>query len=441
MNISENLNRIAQAKASIKNAIEQKGVEVPNNAKISSYSQYIKQISGNNDGEWSANVPVGMTQDWATIVYGDNPKAIQFGTFFDLNNFSQSCDTELDEIDLTLGYVPREKVLSMYIGQDCIDVPNNVLANPMFRKTSQFNNLQLVDFGSCYTIGNNVLSGSPDFNGEIKWSDSLMAIGDNFMSGSQAFSHAVTLPESLTSVGNGFFARCDEIPEMYIPEATDPPSDRNSLTTTSKNATTYRAGLRLTGPGAPRWVAALPNSDKVPYRNLINVEDGKVYHRVRIQFDNGQADKIYVVEDGDTVAMPTPDPVKWIGPHESAVVETKDYNPGPIRHLAQFEGYAVTTDVYSVVLEYENNENVPYTLSVKAGETLKEQFTPHRYGQRFVGWAAAEPAEITYWQIKLDPNNGKETKSYIIPDGEVFYEPRTPHKLGAKFLGWTVTTD
>lgn len=45
MTIASNLQRIINAKTTIKAAIEEKGVEIPNEEKLDTYHEYIDQIS------------------------------------------------------------------------------------------------------------------------------------------------------------------------------------------------------------------------------------------------------------------------------------------------------------------------------------------------------------------------------------------------------------
>lgn len=50
MSVASEITRIQNAKESIKNAIESKGVSVPSNASIDTYATYIEQISGGSSG-------------------------------------------------------------------------------------------------------------------------------------------------------------------------------------------------------------------------------------------------------------------------------------------------------------------------------------------------------------------------------------------------------
>lgn len=445
MSIADNLERIIGAKASIRNKIQQKGVAVPASAKIDVYPQYIEQIDGGGGGGYTPAIPVGMSEDWATIVFGDNPKAIQFGTSQDLDNFAQSCGVRNDYLNLSIGTQPRDKVLAMYIGADCAKVPNNTLTTPIkVDVTTQFNNLKLIDFGNCTAIGHDVLSGNPRFTGEIKFSDSLTSIGDNFMSGDTDFSYHVELPDALVSVGRNFMHGCDNLPSIYVPENAKPPTDRNTLSCDHQNALAYRSGIQVSGPGAAKWCTTLPNRDTIPFRKLVFNASGKTYYRTRIQFGNYKADEVLAIEDGHTIPEPKPSPtyISWYYEQPIAASKAQDTYKLPIYY--KLDGYTKNEDpAHEVTVEFENGM-LPQTVLVDDGETIKARFNlnnspviPFSDGRKFVGWFKGEPAEIAYHRVEIDPNNGEIPRATQIAHGYTAWQPVDPKREGDIFVGWS----
>lgn len=426
---------------------EAKGATIPNKKNLERLPSTIASIASSGEApgsDYQSGIPVGLTEDWATIVFGDNPKTTQFGTYEDTKNFADSCARYSDYIDLAIGTQTRDKVLAYYVGSSCMDVPSNVLNTPIKSEiTTQFNNLKLVDLGNAVIVGNYFLSGNPRFHGSIKWSDNLMVIGDHFMEDCSDFDQDLTLPDTLKSVGSSFCHDCDKLPSVYVPAGAKPPSDRNSLSCDNQNALAYLAGLRMNGPGAAKWVAVLPNRDKLPFRNLVLDAEGGKYWRVRTQFDNYKLDDVQPVLDGDMAEEPTPTYINWYYENPLVADSTSDNCKKPTYYT--LEGYVKNDDPkHEVIVEFENGMK-PQVLLLDHEEKVRERFNlnlatriPYSDGRRFVGWIRGEPAEIPYHRVVVNPDNGEESRVTQIVHGFSCSEMvRNPERARRKFLGWS----
>lgn len=429
---------------------EAKGATIPSKKNLERLPSTIASIASSGEApgsDYQSGIPVGLTEDWATIVFGDNPKTTQFGTYEDTKNFADSCARYSDYIDLAIGTQTRDKVLAYYVGSSCMDVPSNVLNTPIKSEiTTQFNNLKLVDLGNAVIVGDNFLAGNPRFTGTLQLSDKLMSIGHDFMANCADFNYDIELPDSLKTVGYNFLYGCNTLPSMYIPEGAKPPSDRNSLSCDNQNALAYLGGLRLRGPGAAKWVTVLPNRDTLPFRNLILEEKGDTYHRVRFQFNNYKYDEVQAVKEGDMAEEPTPTPtyINWYYDHPVVADSADDNCKKPIEnHLM---GYIEKDNSaqHSVILEFENGMP-PQALYVEHEEKVRERFDLNNSprvifsdGHKFLGWFQGEPGEIQRHRVEIDPENGEEPRVTQVVSGFCAWTPKEePVKIKRKFLGWT----
>lgn len=142
------------------------------------------------------------------------------------------------------------------------------------------------------SVGNDFCSGCSTMTA-INLPQSMTSVGNNFCSGCTTIK-TIRVPNNLSTIGTYFCHNCDALTTVYIPDNTPPPSDSvYSLSSDSASASAYVNGIKLTGPGALRWKAALPDRTVTPYRKLL--VDNPTVSEVAEAVRSGKASTLFPV--------------------------------------------------------------------------------------------------------------------------------------------------
>lgn len=151
-----------------------------------------------------------------------------------------------------------------------ITIPGTVtVINGSFLSNCSSFNQPITMPSSVTRILGSFLNGCTSFNQPIELSSELTQIQASFLQGCTAFAQALTIPATVTTVGTNFMRNCDNFTGILDVGNSTPPSDSNSLaTTTSNSVPMYRTGVKITGTNAATWKSSLANRTSSPYRKL-----------------------------------------------------------------------------------------------------------------------------------------------------------------------------
>lgn len=171
--ISEEINRIKTAKADIKQAIEDRGIEVPSNTKLDGYADLINDIS------FGGIVSSISQEDYDPDIYG---------TTFDIKKV-------ITEINFPEGIttISQRFFVDMNLSLKQITIPSTVT-----------------------TVGNMAFYNSSLQNINWKSGNTTIAIGDSAFGSCKKLTD-VTLPSNLVSIGANMFYKCSSLSNIVLP--------------------------------------------------------------------------------------------------------------------------------------------------------------------------------------------------------------------------------
>lgn len=209
MSIATEISRIQSAKASIKEAIEAKGVTVPQDAKLDAYPTYVGQIEqGGGGGSVPANLESVEYDDWGHIVTATTKQGldIPYGVF--------SGNDYLEEA---------------VIGDGCTSVGDVVF--------SGCTNLSAVTIPSSVDeIGQNCFSYCKALT-EVAIPEAVTQINNSCFSHCISL-HSITVPSGVTYIGNYVFEGCSNLQSVTI-KAETPPTLMTQVFTNTNNCPIY----------------------------------------------------------------------------------------------------------------------------------------------------------------------------------------------------------
>lgn len=212
MSYQDELQRLVEAKASMRQSIINKGVDVPQNAKIEDFAEYIKQIKASeaeDDGT-----------EWGTLYTTDYPD----------------------------GLVLEDEASYQALATSRTDDRSAIMVNGISLAARTVKG---------YTFGKNCTT-----------------IGVSFLRMCTGFDQNLIIPSYVTNIdGIGFMFKCDSFTGILTVNTSVAITNYNALSTTNAGSAMYTEGVRINGPGGAAWVAGMKNTSSSPYRKLILVEE------------------------------------------------------------------------------------------------------------------------------------------------------------------------
>lgn len=125
-------------------------------------------------------------------------------------------------------------------------------------------------------LNTNFLLKCYSFNQPIVIPSGITTIPSSFLNDCTSFNQPLTIPETVTKLNTAFMYLSsssknptDFIGPLYIESDATPPTDNNTLSTSSSSSLSYTRGITLAGPNAQAWKDALPDRAVSPFRKLI----------------------------------------------------------------------------------------------------------------------------------------------------------------------------
>lgn len=219
----------------MRQSIINKGVEVPEDVMIEDLPGYIAQITIKPA---DPTIPNDDGTEFGTIYTTDHPEGLALAS---LTEFS---------VNMAFGY-----------NRPNITVQNNAYTIPLANVTG-------FSFGKqCKVTPAWFLCNCPNLT-KLECMGGLTEIGSNFLASATSFSQDVTLSANLTKIAAGFLDRCSNYTGLLTINTSTIPGVSWTLATNDSTKPMYTQGVRIAGPGAAAWKAALPDSTN-PYRKLI----------------------------------------------------------------------------------------------------------------------------------------------------------------------------
>lgn len=244
--IDTELTRLESAKLSLKDAIEAKGVEVPEEALLDSYATYVLTIpsSGSSEPDFTAHPDAYMAYNQpgpseytyitdptyiealaagnggSTLANGweiwFSPKVQELTQITTLNNFLTPTweGDEPQEVsfirvegieNFTSVTTIGDRFLSNAAARWPIALPPNATSfGDQFMASMQYYDYPLVLPVGLVSIGDSFLSGCLKFNQPLTFPNTLTTIGEGFLNAMDAYNQPIVLPNSVTSLGSNF---------------------------------------------------------------------------------------------------------------------------------------------------------------------------------------------------------------------------------------------
>ena len=230
MAISDELTRIQTAKADIKASIEAKGVTVPSDALIDTYSDYVDEIqTGGGGGQAEQDLIDLIERDITTL-------NIPNGTTKIGNSAFNSCS------GLTSVTIPNSvtsisnNAFSSCIGLTSIDIPNSVttIGSSAFNSCSGLTSVTIPN--SVTSIDSSAFSSCNSLT-SIDIPNSVTSI-DSYVFYYCRGLKTITIPNSVTSIGSSVFYECTSLTSVTI-NATTPPTLGSSAFNNTNNCPIY----------------------------------------------------------------------------------------------------------------------------------------------------------------------------------------------------------
>lgn len=257
MSVATDLQSVIDAKEAVRQAIIAKGVEVPAEAKLDTYHSYIDRI---------ASEPEGDGTEWGTLYYGSASSTTPLVLASESDYKALGNSASGGGIMVNGQYVSKSSIVEFSFGKKCTYTPASFL--------SRCNNLiRLSHTSPLKEVGNLFLYESIGFVGPLEIPNCTQ-IGTFFLSFCSNFASPLVIPATVTKIGDNFMSRMTAFTgllDIKTVIAAPPSASSYPLTATTVNDATYASGVRITGPGATAWAAALPNSES-DKRKLILVE-------------------------------------------------------------------------------------------------------------------------------------------------------------------------
>ena len=234
MSYQTELQRLMEAKASMRQSIINKGVEVPEDVMIEDLPEYIAQITTKPA---DPTLPADDGTEWGTLYTTDNPEGVVLANETEFNNLAKGYNTAYIPLPSSVGNVKLANVTGYSFGKQSKITPDWFLCNlPNLTKLTCLGGLQ--------------------------------QIGTHFLASAESFTQSMTLPASITLIKEGFLDRCNNYTGLLTINTAAVPAENYSLATNKSNVPMYVDGVRINGTGAAAWKAALADRTN-PYRKLI----------------------------------------------------------------------------------------------------------------------------------------------------------------------------
>lgn len=275
MGYQEELTRLQEAKASMRQSIINKGVEVPEEAKIEDYPDYIAQIQS-----------APKLTDWGKLYTTEYPDGKEL-TETDWNNLATVGD-ESKVISLSFGNIVKSSITRFEFGSQptsigdyfgyywvnlasISDIPDNITSiGKYFMNFCSSFNQPLVISENIVSIDYGFLQGCSIFNSKVSIPDTPIKIGTSFMQSCTLFEQPLAVPESVSSIGGSFLYNCGKfVGPLTVECPATVISAYQALSTPSHADPMYATGVTLLGSQASAWKSKLPNSGSSPYRKLV----------------------------------------------------------------------------------------------------------------------------------------------------------------------------
>ena len=210
MAISDELTRIQTAKADIKASIEAKGVTVPSDALIDTYSNYVDEIqTGGGGGQAEQDLIDLIEGDIVTLNIPNGITKIKDYAFADCtsltsvtipNSVTSICSNAFNNCGFTEITIPNSvTTIGIYAFNYCRNLTSVTIPNSV---TSIDSNV----FYRCISLTS------------ITIPNSVTSIGNNAFGYCSGLT-SVTIPNSVTSIGNAAFADCTSLTSIVIPDS------------------------------------------------------------------------------------------------------------------------------------------------------------------------------------------------------------------------------
>ena len=225
MSIASQISRLQSAKASLKTAIENKGVTVPSSALIDTYDDYVAEISGGGGG--------------GTCYFEtDDPyTASTFGSH------------SIKSITIPSGVTSIEaNAFDDYSSLSSVTIPNSVtsIGGGAFSRCSSLSSVTIPS--GVTSIGSNAFDRCSSLS-SVTIPNSVTIIQPNTFKSCSRLS-SVTLPSGLTSIGNSAFTSCSSLSSVTIPNSVTSIGVNTFQSCTSLSSVTLPSGLTSIGNSA-----------------------------------------------------------------------------------------------------------------------------------------------------------------------------------------------
>lgn len=227
MSYQDELQRLVEAKASMRQSIIDKGVDVPDDAKIEEYAGYILQIEG------GGQMPSDDGTEWGTVYSTTYPDGLVLA---DEASFKALCDNGKYTAGLRFNgsvTIRKDAITKVSLGKNCTEVGDNFLLNCINAK-------------------------------ELLYSGKLEKIGKQFLNACSSLNCEIELSENLKSIDFYFFMyglRDMTGPIIINTPVTPTSADNYVLTASTTTAPFLTVGCVIKGKNAQAWRDVLPDTN------------------------------------------------------------------------------------------------------------------------------------------------------------------------------------
>ena len=212
MSIASEISRIQSAKTDIREAIEAKGVTVPDSEHIDTYPEYISQIQQGGGG--ASEVPVNL-ESWA---YDDWGRTTSATTTAGTGSFSTVFQNSKQLTNIVIkGYTSLPYgAFSGCTALSSVTLPDGLtsLGDRSFYSCSSLTGVTLPD--GLTSLGDRSFYGCSSLTG-VTLPDGLTSLGSYCFQNCTSLT-GITIPSGVTSIENQCFSRCTALTEVTLPD-------------------------------------------------------------------------------------------------------------------------------------------------------------------------------------------------------------------------------